>query len=172
MSRRRITVSTSGLVPEIDRLGADFGGFVQLAVSLHAADDARRAEIMPINRKHPLAELVACLRRYPLPPRRRVTIEHTLIRGVNDSPRDADAMADLLRGISVKVNLIPMNPVVESPLEAPTTATVEAFRGRLRSRGVPTYVRMRRGDDISAACGQLALRGEKSKVKRPLPTIR
>jgi 23S rRNA (adenine2503-C2)-methyltransferase len=107
LSTRRVTVSTSGLVPQIDRLGHDFAGTVQLAISLHAVDDARRSEIMPINRKHPIADLVAALKRYPLPRRRRFTIEYTLIRGVNDADAEADAMAELLRGVPVKVNLIP-----------------------------------------------------------------
>jgi 23S rRNA (adenine2503-C2)-methyltransferase len=165
-----VTVSTSGLVPEIDRLGRDFAGQVQLAVSLHSVDDARRSEIMPINRKHGLQELVAALRRYPLPKRRRITIEYTLIEGVNDSPAEAEALVRLLRGVPVKVNLIPMNPISDSDLGAPTWAAVERFQARLYDRGVPCFIRTQRGDEISAACGQLALEGERRKVK--LATIR
>jgi 23S rRNA (adenine2503-C2)-methyltransferase len=172
LSTRRVTVSTSGLVPQIDRLGTEFGGRVQLAISLHATDDARRSEIMPINRKHPLPELVASLRRYPLPPRRRVTIEYTLIRGVNDSDEEADALVRLLRGVPMKVNVIPMNPVPDSPLEAPDVAAVQRFSDRLRSGGAACFVRTQRGDAIAAACGQLALSGEKRKVKTKLPTLR
>lgn len=171
LSKRRVTVSTSGLVPEIDRLGADFAGQVQLAISLHAVDDARRSEIMPINRKYPLAELLAALARYPLPKRRRITIEYTLIEGFNASEDDARALARLLRRIPVKVNLIPMNAVEGNPLRAPGWDTVDAFQDALRAEGVPSFVRRRKGDDIAAACGQLALRGEKRKVRAMLPTI-
>jgi 23S rRNA (adenine2503-C2)-methyltransferase len=172
LSTRRVTVSTSGLVPEIDRLGREFGGQVQLAISLHQVDDARRSEIMPINRKHPLSSLMSALERYPLPKRRRITIEYTLIRGVNDSDEEADALARLLRRIPTKVNLIPMNPVPESPLAAPDLSAVERFQRRLRGANVACFVRTQRGDDIAAACGQLALAGEKRKVKARLPTVR
>lgn len=172
LSKRRVTVSTSGLVPEIDRLGADFGGQVQLAISLHAVDDDRRSEIMPINRKYPLSELLAALERYPLPKRRRITIEYTLIDGFNATPADAKALARLLRRIPVKVNLIPMNAVDDNPLKAPSWETVDAFQDALRAQGVPNFVRRRKGDDIAAACGQLALRGEKKKVRVPLPTLK
>lgn len=171
LSKRRVTVSTSGLVPQIDRLASDFGGRVQLAISLHAVDDARRSEIMPINRKHSLEELVACLARYPLPNRSRITIEYTLMRGVNDADSEADRMVDLLRGIPIKVNLIPMNPVTGSPLSAPDVSAVGRFQQRLRARGVACYVRTQRGDDIAAACGQLALHGERRKVRTKLPTV-
>jgi len=170
LSSRRVTVSTSGLVPEIDRLAADFGGQVQLAISLHAASDEKRSSLMPINRKHPVAELVAALRRYPLPKRRRITIEYTLMRGVNDAPDHADGLARLFEGIPIKVNLIPMNPIDDIPLSAPASAAVLAFQERLRDRGVAAYVRTRRGDAISAACGQLALAGERRSVRVPVPT--
>jgi 23S rRNA (adenine2503-C2)-methyltransferase len=169
LSRRRVTVSTSGLVPEIDKLGRDFAGQVQLAVSLHAATDERRSAIMPINKKYPLAELMDALKRYPLPKRRRITIEYTLIAGVNASQADAKDLARVLRGLPSKVNLIPMNAVQENPLAAPDWATVDAFQEALRGQGVQSYVRRRKGDDIAAACGQLALQGEKRKVKLVLP---
>ncbi len=169
LSRRRVTVSTSGLVPEIDRLGRDFGGQVQLAVSLHAATDAQRTSLMPINKKYPLADLLDALRRYPLPKRRRITIEYTLIAGVNASPADARELARVLRGLPSKVNLIPMNAVDGNPLAAPDWPTVDAFQEVLRAGGVPSFVRRRKGDDIAAACGQLALRGEKRKIKVALP---
>ncbi len=167
LSRRRVTLSTSGLVPQIDRLGEDFEGQVQLAVSLHAVDDARRSSIMPVNRKYPLAELMACLARYPLPRRRRITIEYTLLSGVNDDPADADRLATLLRPVPAKVNLIPMNPVEGSSLEAPDEARVLAFQARLRARNVSAYIRRQRGDDIDAACGQLALHGATRRRRRP-----
>ncbi|MDQ3035258.1 MAG: 23S rRNA (adenine(2503)-C(2))-methyltransferase RlmN [Myxococcota bacterium] len=171
LSKRRVTVSTSGLVAEIDRLGADFGGQVQLAISLHTPDDAKRSSIMPINRKYPLPTLIAALKRYPLPKRRRITIEYTLIEGFNASPADAKALAALLRGIPVKVNVIPMNAIDDNPLRAPSWAVVDQFQDALRAQGVPSFVRRRKGDDIAAACGQLALRGEKKKVRVPLPTL-
>ncbi|MEM9196167.1 MAG: 23S rRNA (adenine(2503)-C(2))-methyltransferase RlmN, partial [Myxococcota bacterium] len=135
-------------------------------------DDARRSAIMPINRKYPLASLMSALRAYPMPPRRRITIEYTLIRGVNDSRAEAEALAKLLASIPAKVNLIPMNPVADSPLDAPPRETVQAFQDRLLELHVPTFVRTQRGDDIAAACGQLALAGEPRKVKVRLPAVR
>jgi 23S rRNA (adenine2503-C2)-methyltransferase len=174
LSRRRVTVSTSGLVPEIDRLGRDFGGQVQLAVSLHAPTDAQRSRIMPINKKYPLPELVAALERYPLPKRRRITIEYTLIAGINDAPADAVQLTRLLARVPIKVNLIPMNAVMfddgeGNPLRAPEWDAVDRFQDTLRSKGVASFVRRRKGDDIAAACGQLALKGEKRKIKVALP---
>ena len=166
---RRVTLSTSGLVPEIDRLGRDFDGKVQLAISLHVPDDARRGALMPINKKHPLGELMAAVRRYPLPPRRRITIEYTLVRGYNDDLDDAARLATLLDGLRVKVNLIPMNPIPDNPLGPPPWEVVEAFHDRLWDAGVPCFVRRKKGDDIAAACGQLALAGEAKKVRVPLP---
>jgi 23S rRNA (adenine2503-C2)-methyltransferase len=172
LSKRRVTLSTSGLVPEIDRLGRDFGGQVQLAISLHVPDDARRSELMPINRKYPLGALMDALRRYPLPKRRRITIEYTLVKGFNETRADAELLARLLRGLPAKVNLIPLNRVEGTPLEPPAWSEVEAFQDVLRGRRVPAFVRRQRGDDVAAACGQLALRGEKRKVRVPLPTLR
>ncbi|HBP23414.1 MAG TPA: 23S rRNA (adenine(2503)-C(2))-methyltransferase RlmN [Planctomycetes bacterium] len=172
LSTRRVTVSTSGLVPEIDRLAADFDGKVALAISLHAVTDERRSSIMPVNRKYPLGELVACLKRYPLPKRRRITIEYTLIRGVNDDPADADALVALLRGVPAKVNLIPMNPIHDSDLGAPSGDGVERFRDRIQAGGVTATIRRQRGDDVDAACGQLALYGpdgERAERTRRLP---
>jgi 23S rRNA (adenine2503-C2)-methyltransferase len=165
MSLRRVTLSTSGLVDGIDRLGRDFGGQVGLAVSLHAVDDATRGRIMPINRRHPLPELMAALRRYPLPPRRSLTVEYTLIAGVNDDLAAARELQRLLRGLRAKVNLIPMNRVAGSDLRAPEPHAVDAFQHELQACGVDVFVRKRKGDDIAAACGQLALHGELRKVR-------
>jgi 23S rRNA (adenine2503-C2)-methyltransferase len=165
LSPRRITVSTSGLVPEIARLGADFGGKIGLAISLHAADDETRSRLMPINRKYPLAVLLDALRAYPLPPRRRITIEYTLVSGRNDDPSEAKKLAALLRGIPVKVNLIPMNPIEASSLGPPDRGRVDAFQQVLCDAGYSCFVRRRRGDDVAAACGQLALLGAKPKVR-------
>ncbi len=167
LSSRRVTVSTSGLVPEIDRLGRDFGGQVTLAISLHATTDERRSALMPINKKYPLAELLAALRRYPLPKRRRFTIEFTLVSGQNDDADEARRLASLLRGIPVKVNLIPMNPIEASTLAPPDWDRVLAFQRVLLDAGYSCFIRRRRGDDVSAACGQLALLGAKPRPRRP-----
>jgi 23S rRNA (adenine2503-C2)-methyltransferase len=165
LSARRVTVSTSGLVPEIARLGADFGGNIGLAISLHAADDETRARLMPINKKYPLPVLMDALRAYPLPRRRRITIEYTLVAGRNDASSEAKKLARLLRGLPVKVNLIPMNPIAASPLEPPSPTGVLEFQQVLCDAGYACFVRKRRGNDVSAACGQLALLGAKPKVR-------
>jgi 23S rRNA (adenine2503-C2)-methyltransferase len=157
-------VSTSGLVRQIDRLGEDFGGQVQLAISLHAVRDADRSQIMPVNRKHGLQQLTNALRRYPLSKRQRITIEYTLIQGVNDSVQDAIEMTELLRGIPVKINLIPMNPISGSDLRAPQDSHVTRFQDELSRRGFSVFIRKTRGDDVAAACGQLAFHGESRRT--------
>ena len=166
LSSRRVTVSTSGLVPEIDRLGKDFAGQITLAVSLHATNDERRSALMPINKKYPIAELMASLRRYPMPKRRRITIEYTLVRGQNDTVEEAKALAQLLRGIPVKVNLIPMNPIEASTLGPTDDEGVRRFQRVLLDAGYSCFIRRRRGDDVDAACGQLALLGAAPRKKR------
>ncbi|MCL2825277.1 MAG: 23S rRNA (adenine(2503)-C(2))-methyltransferase RlmN, partial [Polyangiaceae bacterium] len=128
LSSRRITISTAGLVPELNRLGNDFQGRIGLAVSLHAADDAVRSSLIPINRQHPIGSLMMALRSYPLPPRRTITVEYALMDGVNDSEKAARSLVRLLRGIRVKVNLIPMNPVVHSSLRPSPPDRVAAFQ--------------------------------------------
>jgi 23S rRNA (adenine2503-C2)-methyltransferase len=165
LSSRRVTVSTSGLVPEILRLGEDFNGQIGLAISLHAADDETRSRLMPINRKYPLEKLMAALRAYPLPKRRRITIEYTLVAGRNDSKDEARKVARLLRDLPVKINLIPMNPIEDSSLGPPNLAGVLAFQQVLCDAGYSCFIRRRRGDDVSAACGQLALAGAKRRVR-------
>ena len=165
MSPRRITVSTVGLVPGIRRLGQDFAGKLGLAISLHAPDDVTRDRIIPMNRRYPVTELLAELRRYPLPPRRRITIEYTLIAGQNDSEVQARQLASVLRGVRCKVNLIPMNPIEASDMAPPADVVVERFRRVLAEQRVSCSVRKRRGDDVDAACGQLAL-------KQPLVELR
>lgn len=156
ISWRRITVSTVGVVPGIEAL-AEWDRRPNLAVSLHAPDDERRGRIMPINDSYPLKELIGCLRRYPLPRGRRITFEYLLIKDFNDQPADADRLAGLLSGIRSKVNLIPVNPdpVLGERMAPPADSTVEAFRDRLLSHSLFTTIRRRRGDDVSAACGQL-----------------
>lgn len=169
LSSRRITVSTSGLVPEIERLGKDFAGNIGLAISLHATDNETRSKLMPINRKYPLEVLMAALRAYPLPKRRRITIEYTLVAGRNDSTAEAKKLVTLLRGLPVKVNLIPMNPIEASTLGPPDWNGVFAFQKIVVDAGYSCFIRRQRGDDVSAACGQLALSGKwagaKAKVR-------
>lgn len=157
MSLRRMTVSTVGLVPGIKRLGEDFDGKIGLALSLHAPTNELRDAIMPMNRRYPLEQLIQSLKGYPLPRRRRITIEYILIAGTNDRTEDAARLAKLLRPLRVKINLIPMNPIARSELAAPAPERVEAFRSTLAQAGYSCSVRRRRGDDVDAACGQLAL---------------
>jgi 23S rRNA (adenine2503-C2)-methyltransferase len=165
LSTRKVTISTSGLIPEIERLGEDFGGNVGLAISLHAADDETRTRLMPINKKYPLPQLMEALRAYPLPKRRRITIEYTLVAGKNDTLEEAKKLSALLRGLPVKVNLIPMNPIAASAMGPPEMSGVLAFQRVLCDAGYSCFIRRRRGDDVSAACGQLALLGAKPKVR-------
>ena len=157
MSPRRITVSTVGLISGIRKLGEDFGGKIGLAISLHAPDPETRSRIIPMNEHQPMSELMSALRSYPLPKRRRITIEYTLIEGVNDEVRHARSLAQTLRGLPTKVNLIPMNPIQASELRGPKPAAVDAFRNELARLRVSCSVRQTRGDDVDAACGQLAL---------------
>ena len=157
MSLRRITVSTVGLIHGIERLGQDFGGKVGLAVSLHAPNDELRSQIIPINRRYPLRQLMEALRRYPLPRRRRITIEYTLIAGFNDGFEQARQLSQLLRGLPVKINLIPMNTIEGSELRASSSDRVSDFQEYLARDGYSCFIRTRRGDDVAAACGQLAL---------------
>ena len=157
LSRRRVTVSTSGVVPMMDRLQGDCP--VALAVSLHAPDDALRDQLVPLNKKYPLAELLAACKRYlDAAPRDFITFEYCMLDAVNDSPAQADALVQLVRraGISCKFNLIPFNPFPASGLIRSPRERVLAFAQRLQDAGIVTTVRKTRGDDIDAACGQLA----------------
>lgn len=172
LSRRRVTVSTVGLVSGIKKLGQDFDGKVGLAVSLHAPDDETRSRIMPVNRRYPIAELIKALHEYPLPKRRRMTIEYTLMQGVNDSREHARKLAKLLNGLRVKVNLIPMNAISNSDLGAPDNAIVDAFKTELARLRVSCSVRKRRGDDVDAACGQLALMSQPDTVLKANRLVR
>ncbi|MBP7586366.1 MAG: 23S rRNA (adenine(2503)-C(2))-methyltransferase RlmN [Thermoanaerobaculia bacterium] len=156
ISWRRMTVSTAGVIPGIDAIGT-WERRPNLAISLHAPDDARRSEIMPINRTYPLADLIEALRRYPLEARRRITIEYILLAGFNDRPGDAVALAQLLRKLPVKVNLIPFNadPVLGERFARPDDAAITLFQETLIARNLTATVRRTRGDDVGAACGQL-----------------
>jgi 23S rRNA (adenine2503-C2)-methyltransferase len=155
LSRRRVTLSTSGLVPQIYRLAEETN--VALAVSLHAADDALRNELVPINRKHPIAELLdACWHYLDEQNGRSVTFEYVMLDGVNDSPAQARALAQLLKGHPAKVNLIPFNPFPGTRYRRSPASVIQRFRDELLRQGVLATVRRTRGDDIDAACGQLA----------------
>ena len=165
LGARRITVSTAGLVPGILRL-AELSPQFELAVSLHAPVHDLRLRLMPIERRYPLPELFRALREYQARKRRRVSLEYTLIRGVNDDPALAEALADLTHELDCFVNLIPFNPIPDCPeWRASSAATMRAFERRLHARGVGAAVRRPRGRDIAAACGQLRL--ERSGVPRP-----
>ena len=172
MSPRRITVSTVGLIPGIERLGRDFAGKIGLAVSVHAPNDATRDRIIPMNRRYPVAELMRALRAYPLPKRRRITIEYTLIDGVNDSEAQARELSALLRGLPSKINLIPMNPITASELRSPKSDSVRRFQEVLANAGYSCFVRTRRGDEVAAACGQLAMADDLVKKKREREALR
>jgi 23S rRNA (adenine2503-C2)-methyltransferase len=153
-SPRRITVSTVGLVSGIERLGRE-NLKVNLAISLHAATDQTRGELMPVNRSWNLAALMEAVRRYPLAPRQRVFFEYVMLEGVNDSIQDAERLARLLGGIKAKVNLIPFNDWEGSSFRRPPLARILAFQGALLDAGITTTVRWSKGEDIGAACGQL-----------------
>ena len=155
LARRRVTLSTAGVVPAIDRLARRAP--VSLAVSLHAPDDPLRDRLVPINRKYPIAELIAACRRYAeTNPKQKITFEYVMLDGVNDSPDHARALVALLRPVPAKVNLIPFNPFPGAPFRRSPAAAVDGFRERLNAAGIVTITRRPRGDDIDAACGQLA----------------
>lgn len=154
LAARRVTISTAGVVPAIDQLadGTDFA----LAVSLHAANDELRERLVPLNRKYPLDELMAACKRFTQArPKRSVTFEYTMIKGVNDQPHHAKALPKRLNGIPCKLNLIPFNPFVGTPFQCSDAETMEAFQAITRAAGIVTTIRKTRGDDIDAACGQL-----------------
>jgi 23S rRNA (adenine2503-C2)-methyltransferase len=165
LAPRHVTLSTSGIVPGIERLGQEKIR-PNLAISLNASSDEQRDMLMPINRKYPLAVLLDACRRYPLRPREHFTIEYVLLGGVNDSPEDARRVVRLLAHIRAKVNLIPWNPG-NLPYHAPTAERIEEFKTILIEKGVPAFVRYSRGQDVFAACGQLAL----IETGNPLTTL-
>jgi len=167
LSRRRITLSTSGVVPMMDRCGTELG--VNLAVSLHAVRDDLRDELVPLNRKYPIAELLAACRRYPgASNARRITFEYVMLRGVNDSDAEARELVRLIAGLPAKVNLIPFNPWPGSRYEPSGRAALERFARIVNEAGFSAPVRTPRGRDILAACGQL--RTESRREKRATVT--
>ena len=163
ISRRRITVSTSGVVPELQPLGERTQAM--LAISLHATNDELRDKLVPLNKKYPLAELIAGIRAYPgLSNARRVTFEYVMLKGVNDSPADARALVKLIQGIPAKINLIPFNPWPGAPYQCSDWSTIEAFAAILNRAGYASPIRTPRGRDILAACGQLKSESEKLRA--------
>jgi len=167
LAPRHVTLSTSGILPGIERLAREKVR-PKLAISLNASTDAERDAIMPINRRYPLAALLAVCRKYPLRPWERLTFEYVLLGGFNDSPEDARRVARLLVGLRAKINLIPWNPG-ELPYRPPAAERVNEFRDVLTAKGVPTFVRYSRGQDVRAACGQLALSEAGSVVSAIAP---
>jgi 23S rRNA (adenine2503-C2)-methyltransferase len=162
ISKRKITLSTSGVVPMIRRAGAELG--VNLAVSLHAVTDELRDRLVPLNKKYPIAELLAALRDYPgLSNARRITFEYVMLRGVNDSPADARALVKLIAGIPAKINLIPFNPWPGAPFECSDWPVIERFGDIVNAAGYASPIRTPRGRDILAACGQL--KSESQRVR-------
>ena len=167
LSRRRITLSTSGVVPEIPRAGAEIG--VMLAVSLHAVRDDLRDELVPLNRKYPIAGLLAACRAYPgLSNARRITFEYVMLKDVNDSPAEARELVRLLAGIPAKINLIPFNPWPGSGYECSGWETIERFAEIVNRAGYASPIRTPRGRDILAACGQLKSESERLRIRERL----
>ena len=162
VSPRRVTLSTVGIVPALERLARE-PLMPNLAVSLHATTDEQRSALVPPNRKYPLPEILDACRRFPLKRRSRITFEYVMLAGVNDSPEDARRLAKLLNGIRSKVNLIPLNPAPGIPYERPTDERVDCFAQILADRHLTVSVRKSRGQDIRAACGQLIVDGGSRK---------
>lgn len=166
LSRRRITLSTSGVVPMMDRCGQELG--VGLAVSLHAVTNELRDEIVPLNRKYPIEELLAACRRYPgASNARRITFEYVMLRGVNDSEAEARELVRLIRGMPAKVNLIPFNPWPGSPYQTSTSDAIRKFAAIVNDAGYSSPIRRPRGRDILAACGQLKTESERRRAEKP-----
>jgi 23S rRNA (adenine2503-C2)-methyltransferase len=157
IAARRVTLSTAGIVPGIDRLAKEEVR-PRLAISLGAPNDELRDKLFPINRKYPVAELIEACRRYPLRDRERLTFEYVMLDGVNDSDATAKELTRLLAGLSAKVNLIPHNPSPELPYQSSSMDRILRFQEILVNSGLPAFIRRSRGQDISAACGQLAAR--------------
>ena len=166
LSRRRITLSTSGVVPMMDRAGAELG--VNLAVSLHAVRNDLRDELVPLNRKYPIEDLIAACKRYPGSSNaRRITFEYVMLKGINDSEAEARELVRLIAGLPAKVNLIPFNPWPGSKYETSTPAAVSRFARIVNDAGISAPIRTPRGRDISAACGQLKTESRRERAASP-----
>jgi 23S rRNA (adenine2503-C2)-methyltransferase len=167
---RRVTLSTVGLLPALERLARE-PLMPNLAISLHAPTDLKRGELVPLNKKYGIAEIIEACRRFPMRRRGRITFEYVLLAGVNDSPEDARLLAKLLAGVKSKVNLIPLNAAAGIPYERPADAAVDSFARILAERGVTVSVRKSRGRDIRAACGQLIVEGQKKSPGQKLAVM-
>jgi 23S rRNA (adenine2503-C2)-methyltransferase len=165
LSKSKVTVSTSGLVPEIYRLAREVP--VRLAISLHSADDVIRTNMMPVNRKYPLEKLKKALLEYPAPARHGITLEYVMIEGVNDSIQDAKKLVKFIHGMKAKVNLIPVNHFPGLQMKASVQAAIDAFQQYLSDRSIPAPVRYSRAQDVSGGCGQLAAKKENELHKDP-----
>ena len=170
LSPRRITLSTVGLLPQLERLARE-PIMPNLAISLHAPTNEQRGALVPINKKWGVEEIIAACRRFPLKKRSRITFEYVLLAGVNDRPEDARRLAKLLQGVKAKVNLIPLNAAAGIPFERPSDDAVNRFARILSERDVTVSVRKSRGRDIRAACGQLIVEGEKKSAGQQLATL-
>ena len=167
---RRVTLSTVGLLPALEKLGHE-PLMPNLAISLHAPTDALRGELVPLNRKYGVADIIEACKRFPVRKRSRITFEYVMLAGVNDSPADARQLAKLLAGVKAKVNLIPLNAAAGIPFERPSDETVDAFARILAERDVTVSVRKSRGRDIRAACGQLIVEGQQRSPAQTLATL-
>jgi 23S rRNA (adenine2503-C2)-methyltransferase len=167
---RRVTLSTVGLLPALERMASE-PVMPNLAISLHAPTDALRGELVPLNKKYGVSEIIAACKRFPLQKRRRITFEYVLLAGVNDSSQDARRLARLLAGVKSKVNLIPLNAAAGIPFERPSDAAVDRFAKILADAGLTVSVRKSRGRDIRAACGQLIVEGQKKSAAQQLAVI-
>jgi 23S rRNA (adenine2503-C2)-methyltransferase len=167
---RRITLSTVGLLPALERLALE-PIMPNLAISLHAPTDVQRGALVPINRKYGVAEIIDACKRFPVRKRSRITFEYVLLAGVNDAPEDARRLARLLAGIKAKVNVIPLNAAAGIPFERPSDAAIDRFAKILADRGVIVSVRKSRGRDIRAACGQLIVEGPRTSAGQQLAVV-
>ncbi len=170
VSPRRITLSTVGLLPALERLAHE-ALMPNLAISLHAPTDAQRGELVPLNKKYGIADIIEACRRFPLKRRSRITFEYVLLAGVNDSPDDARRLAKLLAGVKSKVNLIPLNAAPGIPFERPSDEAIDRFAQILADHHLTVSVRKSRGRDIRAACGQLIVEGQKRSPAQQLATL-
>jgi 23S rRNA (adenine2503-C2)-methyltransferase len=170
MPARRITLSTVGVLPALERLAKE-PVMPNLAISLHAPTDAQRGQLVPLNKKYGVADIIAAAKRFPLKKRGRITFEYVLLAGVNDSPQDARRLARLLAGVKSKVNLIPLNAAAGIPFERPPDAVVDEFARILAERGLTVSVRKSRGRDIRAACGQLIVEGQRKSAAQQLAVM-
>jgi 23S rRNA (adenine2503-C2)-methyltransferase len=170
MSPRRITLSTVGLLPALEKLARE-PVMPNLAISLHAPTDAQRGELVPINRKYGVSDIIEACKRFPLKRRNRITFEYVLLAGVNDRPEDARRLAKLLAGVKSKVNLIPLNAAAGIPFERPSDEVVDRFAQILADHHLTVSVRKSRGRDIRAACGQLIIEGQKKSAAQQLAVM-